>query len=126
MLASLALLPVDMISDGFLEVMADSPNDPAVIQFNDYFVAQWMENPAIGFSWSCAGETHRTTNFIESWHHRVNSHFNSANPNFYSVLSFYRDEERLAYVKLLCMINVNLMLRERSGILLRICIWPTI
>ena len=73
MLASLALLPIDMISDGFLEVMADSANDPAVIQFNDYFVAQWMENPAIGFSWSCAGETHRTTNFIESWHHRVNT-----------------------------------------------------
>jgi hypothetical protein len=46
----------------------------------------------------------------------VNSHFNSANPNFYSVLSFYRDEERLAYVKLLkydqCKPNVERAKRD--------------
>ena len=74
MLASLALLPQHLIEEGFFVVMADSPDEqlPALIEFNNYFVSQWMENPVIGLSWSCAGESHRTKNFIEPWHHRVN------------------------------------------------------
>ena len=101
MLASLAFLPQHLIEEGFFVVMAVSPDEqfPALIEFNNYFVSQWMENHVMGLSWSCAGESHRTKNFFESWHHRVNGHFNTANPNFCSVLSFYRDEERLAFVK---------------------------
>ena len=46
----------------------------------------------------------------------MNGHFNTANLNFYSVLSFYRDEERLTYVKLLkygdCKRNVKRCKRD--------------
>ena len=66
---------------------------------------------------SFAGEIRPTTNFIESWHHRVNSHLNSANPNFYSVLSFYRDEERFAYVRLLKYDQCKAIVERLAGII---------
>ena len=46
----------------------------------------------------CSGERHRTTNLIESWHHRMNDHFN-AKPNWYNILDFFRLEERRVFVK---------------------------
>ena len=87
MLASLAHLPEENVEEGFLTVMKTSPNSTEDTLFNDYFCKQWFENRAVGLTWVCSGERHRTTNLIESWHHRMNGHFNSK-PNWYHISEF--------------------------------------
>ena len=77
MLASLAHLPEENVVEGFLAVMETSPNSKEVQAFNYYFCDQWLDNQAVGLTWFCSGECHRTTNLIESWHHRRNGNFNA-------------------------------------------------
>lgn len=89
MCAALAHLPPDYIEDGFLHIMETTPTIEAIVQFNDYFVSQWIENDRF---WVCYNERHRTTNTVEGWHNRLNRKIGKHHPNFYELLTALREE----------------------------------
>ncbi|KAK9701402.1 hypothetical protein QE152_g30629 [Popillia japonica] len=45
--AALAHLPPQYIDDGWLYIMESSPNFREIMDFNDYFVTQWLENTIV-------------------------------------------------------------------------------
>lgn len=79
--AALSHLPPEYIDDGWIFIMETSPINDAVVTYNDYFVTQWLDNPAISDMWICYNERHRTTNICESWHSRLNRQIAKAKPN---------------------------------------------
>ncbi|KAH9636343.1 hypothetical protein HF086_003643 [Spodoptera exigua] len=41
---ALSLIPPEMLDEGWLYIMEDSPTDAETLKFNNYFVEQWLDN----------------------------------------------------------------------------------
>lgn len=87
--AALAYLPPDYISNAWIQIMENAPNEEAVVKFNDYFVEQWMENEWL---WICYNERHRTTNSVEGWHNRLNRLIGKCHPNIFELVKVLTKE----------------------------------
>ena len=68
---ALSHLPSDLLEDGWLYVMAESPKSNEVTQFNDYFVKTWLEHDVFSNTWNTFNESDRTNNMVESWNARI-------------------------------------------------------
>ncbi|KAF9417931.1 hypothetical protein HW555_005076, partial [Spodoptera exigua] len=68
---ALSHLPPDLLEDGWLYVMAESPKSNEVTQFNDYFVKTWLEHDVFSYTWNTFNESDRTNNMVESWNARI-------------------------------------------------------
>lgn len=69
------------VDDVFLAVMEDSPTTDDFKELNNYMVYQWIDNPVIGCMWNCYKERHRTTNYVEAWHSRLNKAVKKSHQN---------------------------------------------
>lgn len=93
MCAALAHLPVEDVEEGWLSIQEESPTDPSLQTFYDYFVSQWFENPTFDVeTWNCFNARHRTTNAVEGWHFKLNSLLNRPQPNFSKVITVLKKE----------------------------------
>ena len=72
--------------------MEHCPENPQLMRFNDYFVDQWLENDAIGDSWNCYKQKHRTTNSLEAWHSKLNRTIGKHHPNVLELVKFLKED----------------------------------
>lgn len=83
--AALTHLPPNFIEDGWLYIMAESPNNQDFTKFNDYFVNTWLEDNVLSNIWCTYNEYHRTNNMVESWNNKIKKHI-KAKPNIGQLL----------------------------------------
>lgn len=89
MVAALAYVPREYVSEGWLSIMETSPDDKLLTKFYDYFVDNWIEKTEL---WICYGNRHRTTNAVEGWHNRFNKRIGKAHPNIYELMKALQEE----------------------------------
>lgn len=68
----LALLPPNLIPEGYFNIFYIGLETEEFNKFNDYFRTQWMES-ITSETFSCFNEKFRTTNAVEGWHRRINA-----------------------------------------------------
>lgn len=117
MCAALAHIKKQDIEDAWLHIMENAPQNDAVTKFNDYFVAQWLENNSIEFIWNVHGARHRTINLAEAWHKRLNNKMGKRKPKMLQFLDTLKNEAdhinwKLKHFKF----NIPLKLRTRRSI----------
>ena len=110
MVAALAHVPIEYVSEGWLSIMESTPQDEALTEFYDYFVDSWMDKEEI---WVCSGERHRTTNSVEGWHNRFNKKIGKSHPNIYELLKGLQ-EEMLFYDTIYERNNVHMQVPKRA------------
>lgn len=72
--SALSHLPLDMVTDGWLYVMEESPISAEITNFNDYFVQTWLENSTL------AGN-----NAVEQWNSHIRKYI-KPKPNIAELL----------------------------------------
>lgn len=95
-----ALLPENLIMEGWFYVASQSPDNQNSERFRRCMLSQWIKEDFIKVL--CVfGETHRTTNFLEGWHHKLNPAISKKNPSLMKLLLFC--------MKTLCFMKAVLM-----------------
>lgn len=87
--AVLPLLPQAEIRNGWDYIIRDENEDSDVANFKTYMEKQWLEDSFIKV-WCAFGEKHRTTNALESWHHKLNSAVGQKGPNIMNLLNLQK------------------------------------
>lgn len=70
--ASLPLLPEEKIDEGWAYVESQILEDFKMGKFVNYFKKFWLKNREFRKQWSVFGRKHRTNNFAEAWHFKIN------------------------------------------------------
>lgn len=86
----LALLPPDIIPEGYFELFYIGIESEEFTKFNDYFRRQWME-VITSETFSCYNEKFRTTNAVEGWHRRINARI-IARPSIFLFIQLIKKE----------------------------------
>lgn len=89
--AVLPLLPQAEIRNGWDYIIRDENEDSDVANFKTYMEKQWLEDSFIKV-WCAFGEKHRTTNALESWHHKLNSAVGEKGPNIMNLLHLLKED----------------------------------
>lgn len=86
--AVLPLIPDSEILNGWAYIASESPNDEQSKKFRLYMIKQWIKPRDAEFrkTWCVFGERHRTTNFLEGWHHALNNAVGKKKPNINMLL----------------------------------------
>lgn len=92
MCAALAHVKKEDVEDAWLHIMEDAPQNEKITKFNDYFVAQWLENPSVQLMWNVHGVRHRTINLAEAWHKRLNNKMGKRKPKLLQFLEILNKE----------------------------------
>lgn len=95
----LSHLPLNLLDDGWLYVMGESPNNAEITKFNDYFVQTWLQHPVLSKVWNTFNESHRTNNMVESWNGRVKK-IMPLKPNIGQFLSGVEKDAKFYYNKI--------------------------
>ena len=74
MCADLAFLKPEHVESGFIEIHSDAPDNEKL--FFDIFSSDGWKTPLS--LWMYYQRRHRTSNFVEGWHHKIN--INLLNP----------------------------------------------
>lgn len=96
--AVLPLLPEERIFEGWFYVAAESPNDSQSEKFRKYMLSQWLR-PNFIKVWCSFDKRHRTNNFAEGWHYKLNSAIGKKNPNILKLLTVLHQDASLYSVK---------------------------
>lgn len=73
MCGALSHLPVDKVDDGWLYTMEETPQNPKLTNFLDYFADQWLDNSRVPKElWNVHGQRHRTNNVVQGWNSNSN------------------------------------------------------
>lgn len=97
--AVLPLLPQEEIMNGWEYIISRyDDNDPQIQKFVNYMKKQWLHEDFLKV-WCAFGETHRTTNFIEGWHHKLNKAVGKKNPNLMQLLLILKEDSQLYTVR---------------------------
>lgn len=105
MLAALAFVPIEHVSDSFTELNTQNFLPEAMILI-DYFEDTWIGRLQLGGKrrvppfpiplWNCRQATlngdPRTTNSLEGWHRGVQGHFGSDHPSIWKFIDILRKE----------------------------------
>lgn len=90
--AVLPLLPPNEILNGWMYITRKNKQDDDIRKFRAYMEKQWLTDEYIKV-WCVYGEQHRTTNFSESWHHKLKQDIGKKNPNIIHFLkTLVKDE----------------------------------
>ncbi|KAL4708234.1 hypothetical protein ACJJTC_013803 [Scirpophaga incertulas] len=117
MCAAMAHIKKQDIEDAWLHIMEDAPQNEAVTKFNDYFVAQWLENTSIQFIWNVHEARHRTINLTEAWHKRLNNKIGKRKPKMLHFLDVLKKESEFINWKLQNFrFDIPLKLRTRRSV----------
>ena len=95
---ALCLLPPALIDEVAMLTMESSPDLPAVIAFQEYYVTTYLDDDAtfprgIWNHWDTYGP--RTTNHVEGWNSKLNRAVGYPHPNIYvlvEILRTFQDE----------------------------------
>ncbi|KAG8175297.1 hypothetical protein JTE90_027111 [Oedothorax gibbosus] len=86
--------------------MEDSPRNPKLQQFYDYFVEQWLENTSVPIKmWNCYQKSHRTNNAVEGWHYKLNKLVSKSHPKLKNLIKVLKGEAQFS-----CLIKNRLTL----------------
>ncbi|KAL0882614.1 hypothetical protein ABMA27_001051 [Loxostege sticticalis] len=86
--AVLPLLPENLIMEGWFYVASQSPDTENSDRFRQYVISQWIKEDFIKVV--CVyGERHRTTNFLEGWHHKLNAAISKKKTKFTETSAFF-------------------------------------
>lgn len=96
--AVLPLLPEDKIINGWFYVADESPDDERSQKFRNYMLRNWIKNDFLK-KWCVFGLRHRTTNFLEGWHFRLNAWVGKKNPNLFRLIEILRKDSCFYYAK---------------------------
>lgn len=88
---SLALLPKYKIIDGWQYVQSQFAKFEHLQPFLKYFKNQWMKSNLIE-EWCVFGERHRTNNFVEGWHGKLNKSIKRYNKNILDVIAAFKKD----------------------------------
>lgn len=84
--AVLPLLPRTDVIDGWKYITRQETEDSDVLKFRNYMVNEWLKPEYID-KWCVFGERHRTTNYLEGWHHKLNAAVGKKKPNIMHFLN---------------------------------------
>lgn len=92
LISNLPLLPVDLITENWQNILEISPNTQNMRTFAKYFRREWLQviTPK---TLSCATDIHRTNNLVEGWHLRLNRKMGK-HPGLYDFLQRIRQESK--------------------------------
>lgn len=83
---SLAYLPKEFVTDGWLYVKGEGGTDSKICQFNEYFEQTWIRASSLLFDkWCFHNIRHKTNNANETWNGRLNKKI-SSKPNIATLL----------------------------------------
>lgn len=114
----LPFLPAELVEDCFVDYfMAQKPTDPALDNFADYIVENYIDEngtfpPQIWANHN--GELTRTTNACESFHAKFNSNFYHSHPNLYEFVEVLIQFQVSTYVSMRSAIQ-NISLKKNKG-----------
>lgn len=95
----LALLPPNMIPEGYLDLSHLLTGNEVFDKFNKYFTNQWIRIITC-HTFSCYKEKFRTTNAIEGWHRRINARI-PPKPSIFFFIQLLKKEGSFQEQKLL-------------------------
>lgn len=84
--AVLPLLPEERIFEGWFYIASESPDDSQSEKFRQYMLSQWLQSNFVKV-WCSFGKRHRTNNFAEGWHFKLNSAIGKKKPNILKLLT---------------------------------------
>lgn len=96
--AVLPLLPENRIIEGWFYVANQSPDDSQSTKFRNYMISQWLR-PHLIKIWCSYGKRHRTNNFAEGWHCKLNNAVGRKNPTILKLLTILHQDANLYTVK---------------------------
>ena len=98
--AALPLVPVNKVEDAWFETLEECEEDSQnVLKFKDYITERWVEHYELE-SWNHFDtEGPRTTNHVEGWHHKINNALTHPDPNIYTIVSVFQNEQALNEAK---------------------------
>lgn len=112
--AALPLVPLDMVEDVWLDIIADSPQHDKVTDLMDYVTSTWNEDNWSPAMWNHFGnEGHRTNNNLEGLHHKLNKVVMKAHLNIFEIVRVLEREQSVTEVKL-AQLEGNLRQRPRK------------
>ena len=101
-LLGLPFIPAQHIRPVF-EKLQERATTPKLQELMDYVQMTWIDSLMwTPESWSVFGQSVRTNNDVEGWHHRLNAKAKKSNLPFYNLLELLHDEAK--------MVNINLHL----------------
>lgn len=74
--ASLPLLPIEKIDEGWKYIESQILKEFKMDKFINYFKSFWLKNESFRKQWCVFGQKHRTNNFAEAWHFKINEKTN--------------------------------------------------
>ena len=113
MCAALAFLKPEDVSEGWVEIHSQAPDNQKLSTFFDYFVDTWLHNEQTPIvMWNCHRKKHRTTNAVEGWHNKINTIVGNPHPRINYLIECLKKEAEITncmYMKL----EVNLEGKKR-------------
>ncbi|KAL0852101.1 hypothetical protein ABMA28_000341 [Loxostege sticticalis] len=86
----LPLLPENRIMEVWFYVASQSPDIENSDRFRQYVISQWIKD---FIKVVCVyGERHRTTNFLEGWHHKLNTALSKKKTSLLKLLHFLHED----------------------------------
>ena len=111
-LLGLPFIPADHIRPVF-EKLQERATTAKLQELTDYIEQTWLEsNMWTPETWSVFGQSVRTNNDVEGWHHRLNAKAKKSNLPFYSLLQLLHDEAKIININL-HLINENRLRRHQ-------------
>ena len=99
-LLGLPFLPAQHIRTVFEKLQERATSDD-LQQLTDYIEINWMESAVwTPEAWSCFGQSIRTNNDVEGWHHRINAKAKKGNLPFYMLLGLLWEETEMLDINL--------------------------
>lgn len=95
--AVLPLLPATKIMKGWSYITRKPCEDENIKKIRTYMERQWLKEEFMNV-WSVYGQQHRTTNYIEGWHNKLNHEIGTKHPNLVHLLSVLRQDSSYSNV----------------------------
>ena len=113
-LLGLPFVPEGHIEPCFIELQKRAETDKLKVLFK-YVNKTWIRSSIWGpGTWSCYGQSIRTNNDVEGWHHRLNAKAATNSLPFYKLLGLLHKESEIVTVHLLLMTESNLRRHQRT------------
>lgn len=96
--AVLPLLPRTELLNGWKYITRHETQDHQLLKFRSYMKKQWIKSDSLEIL-SVYGQRHRTNNFLEGWHNKLNKAMGKKNPNIMHFLNIIEEDASLVNVK---------------------------
>ena len=113
-LLALPFIPAEHIRPVF-EKLQERAVTPDLQELTDYISMTWMESTVwTPEAWSVFGQSVRTNNDVEGWHHRLNAKAKKGNLPFYMLLHLLHEEAKIININMHLITEHRLKRHQRS------------